>query len=95
MNEPPQLVTLNSPRFGKPTVVTNLAPKARPAPTQQLPPQPQKMITISESTLQDILRQLAELKKQTGDLQSQCDNYRCRLETLEKERGIDYANMAT
>lgn len=104
-NEPPHLVTLNSSRFSKPTtMVTNLTQKVKLQQNQQQATvssiasstQPQNTISISETTLNDILRQLAELKKQTNELQKQNDDYRIRLETLERERGINYnTNVAT
>lgn len=79
--------------FATAGTTTNSALALRPANVQN---KNQPMMTIPRHTLADIMRQLVELKNHTDDLrkqieiqQKQNEDYRIRLERLEKERDRD------
>lgn len=82
--------------FATAGTTTNSAITLKPA---NAPNRNQAMVTIPRNTLADIMRQLVELKNHTDDLrkqmeiqQKQNEDYRLRLERLEKERDRDTVN---
>lgn len=85
--------TVNSNASATPTTITtSVAPTAVSLASGTLANK-SNLVTISRTSLNDIMRQLVDVKKQTEDLRKQMDlyqkqneDYRIRLEKLEKER---------